>query len=66
MKNTALHEAAALGSEGLKAAEVLLRYETPGPPVPAIVLLLVLVLLVLLPLQVLLLNTISPAEVQRC
>lgn len=29
MKNTALHEAAALGSEGLRCAQVLLRYETP-------------------------------------
>ncbi|XP_031695418.1 double zinc ribbon and ankyrin repeat-containing protein 1 isoform X2 [Anarrhichthys ocellatus] len=33
MKNTALHEAAALGSEGLKGAQVLLRYETPGPTI---------------------------------
>ncbi len=29
MKNSALHEAAALGSEGLRCAKVLLRYVTP-------------------------------------
>uniref|UniRef100_A0A3Q3B098 Double zinc ribbon and ankyrin repeat domains 1 n=1 Tax=Kryptolebias marmoratus TaxID=37003 RepID=A0A3Q3B098_KRYMA len=30
MKNTALHEAVALGSKGLQSAELLLRYDSPG------------------------------------